>query len=78
MGSLLPWNAPAQTVARMTTRPIPATGEALPVIGCGTWIGFDHRPGSPEYQRLSGVLDALFMAGGSVIDSSPMYGRSEE
>ncbi|RYF31894.1 MAG: aldo/keto reductase, partial [Comamonadaceae bacterium] len=58
--------------------PIPSTREALPVIGCGTWIGFDHRPGSAEYQRLPGVLDALFAAGGSVVDSSPMYGRAEE
>ena len=63
---------------RMNTRPIPSTKEALPVVGCGTWLGFDHRPGTPEYQRLSGVLDALFAAGGTVIDSSPMYGRSEE
>jgi diketogulonate reductase-like aldo/keto reductase len=62
----------------MNTRPIPATHEALPVIGCGTWIGFDQRPGTDEYQRLPGVLDALFAAGGKVIDSSPMYGRSEE
>ncbi len=63
---------------QMTTRPIPSTKEALPVIGCGTWIGFDQRPGTDEYQRLPGVLDALFAAGGTVIDSSPMYGRSEE
>jgi hypothetical protein len=62
----------------MNTRPIPATQEALPVVGCGTWIGFDQRPGTEEYQRLPGVLDALFAAGGKVIDSSPMYGRSEE
>lgn len=63
---------------RMNTRPIPSTKEALPVVGCGTWLGFDQRPGTPEYQRLTGVLDALFAAGGSVVDSSPMYGRSEE
>ena len=62
----------------MNTRPIPSTQEALPVIGCGTWIGFDQRPGSDEYKRLPGVLDALFAAGGKMIDSSPMYGRSEE
>jgi len=62
----------------MNTRPIPSTQEALPVVGCGTWIGFDQRPGTAEYQRLPGVLDALFAAGGTVIDSSPMYGRSEE
>jgi aryl-alcohol dehydrogenase-like predicted oxidoreductase len=63
---------------KMNTRPIPSTKEALPVVGCGTWIGFDQRPGTVEYQRLPGVLDALFAAGGTVIDSSPMYGRSEE
>ncbi|MBN8748281.1 putative oxidoreductase/MSMEI_2347 [Xylophilus ampelinus] len=69
--------ARAQTGA-MHTRPIPSSGEALPVIGCGTWLGFDHAPGSAEYQRLPGVLAALFAAGGRVIDSSPMYGRAEE
>ena len=66
---------------KMTTRPIPSapsSQEALPVIGCGTWIGFDQRPGTEEYQRLPGVLDTLFAAGGTMIDSSPMYGRSEE
>lgn len=61
----------------MNTRPIPSTREALPVVGCGTWIGFDVAAGSAEYQRLPGVLDALFAAGGTVIDSSPMYGRAE-
>jgi aryl-alcohol dehydrogenase-like predicted oxidoreductase len=61
----------------MDTRAIPSTGEALPVIGCGTYVGFDHGPSSAEYARLPGVLDALFDAGGRVLDSSPMYGRAE-
>ena len=74
--------APAHAADRtpspaLRTRPIPATGEALPVIGCGTYVGFDVAPGSAEYQRLPGVLQALFGAGGAVIDSSPMYGRAE-
>ena len=47
------------------------------MIGCGTYIGFDQTPGSAEYQRLPGVIDTLFAAGGKVIDSSPMYGRAE-
>lgn len=68
---------PAQPATKMNTRPIPSTQEALPVIGCGTWIGFDVAAGSAEYQRLPGVLDALFAAGGRMLDSSPMYGRSE-
>jgi aryl-alcohol dehydrogenase-like predicted oxidoreductase len=61
----------------MQTRPIPATGEPLPVIGCGTYLGFDHAPGSPAYAALPGVVEALLDAGGRVLDSSPMYGRAE-
>ncbi len=61
----------------MHTRPIPATGEALPVIGCGTYIGFDEASGSPGYGLLPGVVAALLDAGGKVLDSSPMYGRAE-
>ncbi|NDL62169.1 aldo/keto reductase [Enterobacteriales bacterium SAP-6] len=61
----------------MPTRIIPSSREALPVIGLGTYRGFDVAPGSAGYARLPAVLDALFAAGGSVIDSSPMYGRAE-
>ena len=61
----------------MHTRPIPATGEALPVIGCGTWMGFDRAPGTAGFSALPGVLAALFDAGGTVVDSSPMYGKAE-
>jgi diketogulonate reductase-like aldo/keto reductase len=60
----------------MLTRPIPSTGEALPVVGCGTWRTFDRPPA--ERGPLVEVVQALFDAGGSVIDSSPMYGRAEE
>ena len=60
---------------QMQTRPIPSSGEQLPVIGCGTWLGFDVRPG--HYGRLQDVLEVLFEGGGSVIDSSPEYGAAE-
>jgi diketogulonate reductase-like aldo/keto reductase len=62
----------------METRAIPSTGEKLPVIGCGTYLGFDVTAGSAGYKRLPDVLSALFNAGGTVLDSSPMYGRAEE
>ena len=61
----------------MLTRAIPSTGEPLPVIGCGTYLGFDVTVGSAAYRRLPDVLSALFNAGGTVLDSSPMYGRAE-
>ncbi|MGE0801154.1 MAG: aldo/keto reductase [Lautropia sp.] len=61
----------------METRPIPSSGERLPVIGCGTYVGFDVDRDPATLRELGGVLQALFDAGGSVIDSSPMYGRAE-
>jgi diketogulonate reductase-like aldo/keto reductase len=62
----------------MHKRPIPSSGEPLPVVGCGTWQTFDVGPGKEERAPLLEVLRVLFAAGGSVIDSSPMYGRSEQ
>ncbi|MCL2635788.1 MAG: aldo/keto reductase [Betaproteobacteria bacterium] len=76
-GLLLGGKATAAAPA-MLRRPIPASGESLPVIGLGTYQGFDVASGSAEYARLPGVLEALFAAGGSVIDSSPMYGWAEQ
>ena len=62
---------------RMYTRKIPSTGEPLPVVGCGTWRTFDVG-GKPEDRApLAEVLRILFEAGGSVIDTSPMYGTAE-
>lgn len=61
----------------MSTRPIPRTGEALPVVGVGTWQTFDVAPSAPERTELKAVLRLLASHGGSVIDSSPMYGEAE-
>ncbi|MFT4435121.1 aldo/keto reductase [Caballeronia sp. 15715] len=67
----------AMPSARMNTRPIPSTGEALPVVGCGTWRTFDVGDNLQAQASLADVLRILFDNGGSVIDSSPMYGSSE-
>jgi aryl-alcohol dehydrogenase-like predicted oxidoreductase len=61
----------------MLTRRIPASGIDLPVVGCGTWRAFDVGADAADRKRLTEVLRLLFEAGGSVIDSSPMYGRAE-
>jgi len=61
----------------MLTRPIPSTQQPLPVIGLGTWQTFDTFS-KAAYPQLQQTLDTLHAAGGTVIDSSPMYGRSEE
>ena len=62
--------------ATMLIRPIPSSGEKLPVIGLGTWQTFDVDPA--QSVPLVEVLRAFVKLGGRVIDSSPMYGRAEQ
>jgi len=64
----------------MLARPIPKSGEMLPVIGLGTWRTFDVGDVGGEagaLGNLRAILQALFDGGASVIDTSPMYGRAE-
>ncbi|HEX8593439.1 MAG TPA: aldo/keto reductase [Pseudomonas sp.] len=63
---------------KMLTRTIPSSNEPLPMIGLGTYRGFDVATSSAAYKSLPAVIDALFAAGGTLIDSSPMYGRAEQ
>ena len=69
----------AQTApgARMHQRKIPSNSELLPVVGCGTWWTFDVGAKPEDRAPLAEVLRILFEAGGSVIDTSPMYGSAE-
>jgi diketogulonate reductase-like aldo/keto reductase len=62
----------------MLTRTIPSSGESLPVIGLGTWQAFDVGPDAASRGPLATVLQELIAAGGTVVDSSPMYGRAEQ
>ena len=61
----------------MLTRPIPQSNEPLPVVGLGTWQTFDVGAERAALDQRKEVLQVLFDAGGSVINSSPMYGRAE-
>ncbi len=58
-------------------RLIPIDGRRLPVIGLGTWQTFDVGADSAARASLGGVLARFVELGGTVIDSSPMYGSSE-
>lgn len=62
----------------LRTRPIPATGERLPVIGLGTWQTFDVGNEAANRAPLEAVMRAFVAHGGRMIDSSPMYGRAED
>jgi diketogulonate reductase-like aldo/keto reductase len=61
----------------MIAREIPSSREMLPVIGLGTWQTFDIEGGSAEQKTLEEVLATFVDLGGRLVDSSPMYGRSE-
>ena len=67
--------APVRSAA--LERAIPSSGERLPAVGLGTWITFDVGPGSERHAR-GEVLRAFFQEGGRLVDSSPMYGASED
>ena len=77
-GAFLPRVGHGRRQPSMRTREIPAGGERIPVIGMGTWQTFDVGEGAAERDPLREVLRIFLEAGGRVIDSSPMYGRSEE
>jgi diketogulonate reductase-like aldo/keto reductase len=63
----------------LLARPIPASGERIPAIGLGTWLTFDvgGADGAARHAR-GDVLREFLAAGGRLVDSSPMYGTSEE
>jgi len=63
---------------KVIKRIIPSSGEQLTCVGVGTWQTFDVGTDSAEREPLKGVLRTLIEKAGSVIDSSPMYGRSEK
>lgn len=61
----------------MLQRPVPSSGEMLPVLGIGTWKCFDV-PDNSSYPELASVLKTMHTAGGRMIDTSPMYGMAEK
>jgi diketogulonate reductase-like aldo/keto reductase len=62
------------TAEPIIQRTIPSTGEILPAIGLGSWQTFDVE----DSAKVTPVVERFLALGGRLIDSSPMYGRSEE
>ncbi|MBI5581423.1 MAG: aldo/keto reductase [Deltaproteobacteria bacterium] len=76
-GTLLTPERPAAQSRAAIQRVIPSSGERLPVIGMGTSETFDAGSAPDVRAGLTEVLKAFFENGGTVIDSSPMYGKAE-
>ncbi|MEX2242087.1 MAG: aldo/keto reductase [Burkholderiales bacterium] len=64
--------------ARLITRAIPATGERLPIVGLGGSATFAQVARSEDATALRAVLGKMVQLGGTVFDTAPAYGASEE
>lgn len=60
------------------TRPIPSSGETLPMVGLGSWISFNVGDDLTARNASAEIMRSFFQAGGTLIDSSPMYGSAQE
>lgn len=61
----------------LLTKPIPSSGEQLPLVGLGSWITFNVGDDPQLRAECTAVMRAFFAVGGRMIDSSPMYGSSQ-
>jgi diketogulonate reductase-like aldo/keto reductase len=68
---------PAYAAGKPITRPIPSTGEMLPVMGMGSSRTFDVDLEPAVVEQLTKVMQSFFAGSGTLIDSSPMYGAAE-
>lgn len=62
----------------LITRPIPSSGEELPIIGLGSSATFSQVARTEDMTALRAVLRAMVENGGTVFDTAPGYGASEE
>ncbi len=78
-GSLFPSALASGSAARpVLRRPVPSSGELLPVIGVGTAVVYDVDPGDARFPLLVDTVRAFLDGGGAVIDTAPSYGRAEK
>ena len=68
----------ARAQAPFIRKPIPSSGEQIPVIGLGSSGTFNLAPGHPEYAAAVDVMKLFHELGGKVIDTAPSYQRSEQ
>jgi len=63
--------------SKLVLRKIPSTSELIPAIGLGSWLTFDIGNNEQDLSARRNVLKTFYEVGGRVVDSSPMYARSE-
>ncbi|MEW2922211.1 aldo/keto reductase [Muricauda sp. ANG21] len=75
--SLSGYSSAFNKLEKIQARPIPSSGELIPIVGLGTWQSFDVGNSKEQRDVLTEVLMEMNRLGGKMIDSSPMYGSSE-
>lgn len=70
--------ASAAEAPKLIEKPIPSSGESIPVVGMGTWQTFNVGRDDELRADRASVLRTFFEMGGGMIDSSPMYGSSQD
>jgi aryl-alcohol dehydrogenase-like predicted oxidoreductase len=73
---------PPRTLAQpasepLMTRPIPVSGEALPIVGIGSAVIFEYENDPAKQAERKAVLETLLAGGGKLIDTAPAYGNAE-
>ena len=76
--ALTPRLVVAQEAGAVMTRPIPATGEQIPIIGLGSSATFQELAEAGNTTAIAELFQAMFDNGGTVFDTAPGYGASEE
>ncbi len=79
-GAALAMNPRALLAAQQAViqRAIPSSGERIPVIGLGSSATFAQAARSEDLQRIKDVMKTMIDNGGTVFDTAPSYGASEE
>jgi diketogulonate reductase-like aldo/keto reductase len=75
--ALKPWPLTAREI-EILKKPIPSTGEQIPIVGMGSWITFNVGNDIEARNKRVRILQTFFESGGALVDSSPMYGSSED
>lgn len=77
VATVLPPTSTSAPVFALATKRIPSSGEALPLIGLGSWITFNVGNDTKLLDESAAVIGAFLQGGGRMIDCSPMYGSSQ-
>jgi aryl-alcohol dehydrogenase-like predicted oxidoreductase len=73
----LPFSQVAAAQPALIRKPVPSSGELLPVIGLGSARRYQDATSAADLAVLRDTLQRFQALGGTVIDTAPVYGAAE-